>query len=163
MGLLYAYGGVFTMKVGNCPYLRLISKYLWGFCPIYGIKKPDPLSRKRTELLSEKCYEETITDRVIIPRWVAQALKSPTGATTPIRPHCLLWTVQGTSDNYYTTPLTALFKGFFHWTLCFEPKVAVAASLAKVKQIASALSGLGKPRLRISSLLSIFILPLDVN
>ena len=55
------------MKVVNCPYLRLISKYLWGFCPIYGIKKPDPLSRKRTELLSEKCYEETITDRVIIP------------------------------------------------------------------------------------------------
>jgi hypothetical protein len=76
---------------------------------------------------------------------------------------CLLCTLRGTSDSYYTTPLTALFKGFFHCTECFEPKVAVAASDANVKQIASALSGEGSPRLRISSLDSIFILPLEVN
>jgi len=74
-------------KGGNSP-----PKKGGDFSPdfISGIKKPDPLSRERTELLSEKCYEETITDKSIIPRCVSQALKSPTGVTSTDQATCLV-------------------------------------------------------------------------
>jgi len=110
-------------KGGNSP-----PKKGGDFSPdfISGIKKPDPLSRERTELLSEKCYEETITDKSIIPRCVSQALKSPTGVRAPIRLHCLLCTIRGTSDivGCYAVPqqtstaiLYHAFNRSFQWFL----------------------------------------------
>ena len=54
-------------------------------------------------------------------------------------------------------------KGCDHFPDMLDPYIPTTASLANVKQNASALSGDGRPRFLISSFPSIWIFPLDVN